>query len=155
MTACPREEDLVALATGDGDAATRRHLAACPACAAQLAALEDDLSLLRGALRDAPQPVAARRAVWLPIGAASAAAAALLLVLAPWRASTPTEVAGESGTAEFATTLNAALFAAADTDTEADSDAAVLVAALNGGGLCGSGYAGGDCEDGALLAIDY
>ena len=155
MTACPREEDLVALATGDGDAATRRHLAACPACAAQLAALEDDLSLLRGALRDAPQPVAARRAVWLPIGAASAAAAALLLVLALWRASPPTEVAGESGTAEFAATLNAALFAATAEASEDDSDAEVLVAALNGGGLCQGGYTGGDCDDDALLAIDY
>lgn len=156
MTACPREEDLVALATGDGDAATRRHLAGCAACAAQLAALEDDLTLLRGALRAAPRAAPSRRAVWLPIGAASAAAAALLLVLAPWRASTPTELAVESGTAEFATTLNAALFAAdTETDHEADSDAAVLVAALNGGGLCGGAYAGGDCDDDALLAIDY
>ena len=155
MTACPREEDLVALATGDGDAATRRHLAGCSACSAQLAALEGDLALLRDALREAPRTAPSRRAVWLPIGAAATAAAALLLlVLAPWPAPTATDVAGEAGTAEFATTLNAALFAA-DVDADADADADVLIAALNGGGLCGGGYAGGDCDDDAPLAIDY
>lgn len=153
MTACLREEALVALATGDGDAPARQHLATCPACRARLAGLEHDLALLHGVLH-APPPPAPARTIWLPVGGAAAVTAALaLLLLAPWRAPAPTAGAGEEATAEFAAALNAALFAAAGEADQADDDAELLAAALNGGGLCSGGYAGADCDD--LLVTDY
>lgn len=151
MTACSTERQLLELATGDGDAATRAHAAGCAACASRLAALERDLALLSTTLRDAPAPAVARRRAWRPFAAAGAAAlsaALLALALAPWRVAQPADVAAES-TSELAEALSAALFASAEIDTaDAASEADELAAALRGGTLC----ADDDCSADALFA---
>ena len=155
MTACITERQLVALATGDGDTASRAHTAACTACAARLAALDRDLSLLRVALRDAPAsaPAAVRHRAWLPFAAAAVLSAALLLfTLPPVRTTTPVAVASGEPTTEFGEALASALFADASLDTdEAGGDDRNLAAALNGGALCDGGY-GDDCSAEVLLA---
>lgn len=152
MTACLDERQLVELATGDGDAATRTHAAACADCGARLAALERDLSLLRVALNQAPAVTRVRRP-WLPFAAAAAVGAALFFfTLTPLRTVTPV-VASNEPTAEFGDALANALFADASLDTsDAASDDRELAAALNGGALCDGGY-GDDCAD--LLLADY
>jgi len=153
MTTCVTERALVELATGDGDAATRAHAAACTGCAARLAALERDLSLLRVALHDAPVPAGVRRRPWLPFAAAAAMGAALLLfTLTPIRTAAPTGVASNEPTLEFGEALASAIFADASLDNaETGSDAGDLAAALNGGALCAGGY-DDDCTAEVLLA---
>jgi hypothetical protein len=76
---CATERQLVELATGDGDAATRTHVAGCDACAARLGALERDLTVLHAALSEQPVGVAVHRRAWLPFAAAAAMAAAVFL----------------------------------------------------------------------------
>lgn len=151
-TACSTDRDLVALATGDGDAATRVHVAACAGCAARLAALERDLAVLTTTLREAPAPAATRHRPWMPWAAAATLAAALLLVtLAPWRAATSGTVAAGDATGELAESLSAALFASADFATAATaSDADDVAAALGGGALC---TGDGDCTADTLYAV--
>jgi hypothetical protein len=152
MTACPTEGLLVELATGDGDAVTRTHVAGCAPCGARLAALERDLSLLTATLRETPAPAVASRRRWTPLAAGAALSAALLLLtLAPWRATPPADVAGGESTTELAEALSAALFASAELDlATASSDADDLEAALAGGALC----AGDDCRADTLYTAD-
>lgn len=150
MTTCATERQLVALATGDGDAATRAHAAACAACAARLAALERDLSLLRAALAGAPATVRARRRFWLPAVATATMAAALLLFTLPAARTAPVAAAGEPA-AELGEALASALFAdpaLALAGADADSDASALAVALGGGALCD----GDDCDPEVLPA---
>ena len=137
MTTCSSDRELVELATGDDDVATRAHVTGCTACAARLAALERDLTLLSTALRDAPAPAVARRRPWMPFAAAAALSAALLLfTAAPWRARQPADVATAPSTTELGDALTAALFGSADIDTgDTASDATEVAAALGGGGL--------------------
>lgn len=154
MSTCISERVLVELATGDGDAAVRLHVAACADCAGRLGALERDLSLLRVALHDAPARVAARRQAWLPFAAAAIGAALLLFTLIPLRGTAPVSVAASGGesTAELGEALSNALFADASLDTvDAAADDRALAAALNGGALCDGGY-GDDCSAEVLLA---
>ncbi|MBX3023906.1 hypothetical protein KF840_03250 [bacterium] len=155
MNACLSERILVELATGDGTAALRAHVAACPDCAGRLQALERDLSLVRVALRDAPGRVAARRQPWLRLAAAATAGAALLLLtLTSIRPTAPVSLAAAGGesTNELAEALSTALFADADLGTaDPASDDHALAAALNGGALCDGGY-GDDCSAEVLLA---
>lgn len=155
MTTCITERQLIELATGDGDAAARTHAVACAACAARLAALERDLSLLRHALRGAPAPIAVRRLPWVPVVAAAAIGVTLLLLtVIPARLAAPSVAAGSVPTAEFSAALANAIFADASLDlTEAYADDRALAAALNGGAVCAGGY-GDDCT-GALLLADY
>lgn len=150
MTTCATERQLVALATGDGDAATRAHAAACAACAARLAALERDLSLLRAALAGAPATVRTRRAFWVPAVATATMAAALLLFALPVaRTAAPVGVAAGEPTAELGEALASALFVyPALAGAEADSDASDLAVALGGGALCD----GDDCDPEVLPA---
>ena len=149
MTTCSSDRELVELATGDDDVATRAHVTGCTACAARLAALERDLTLLSTALRDAPAPAVARRRPWMPFAAAAALSAALLLfTAAPWRARQPADVATAPSTTELGDALTAALFGSADIDTgDTASDATDVAAALGGGVLCD----GDDCTADTLF----
>lgn len=150
MTTCASERQLVELATGDGDAATRAHAAACAACAARLAALEGDLSLLRAALAGAPASARTRRGFWVPAVATATMAAALLLFTLPaTRPAGPVGGAGGEPTADLGEALASALFAdPALAGAEADSDASDLAVALGGGALCD----GDDCDAEVLPA---
>jgi len=155
MTGCVNEEVLVAVATGEGTVDQRAHVRECGRCAARCAALADDLGLLRDALLAGP-PVTvarARRAGWLPVGTAMAAAALLALVwAAPWRAPyvpPPVQVSGLAGD------VSAALFAQVQPAAfvQPASDSTDLQAALNGGWPCGGlGRYGIDCQSADPLA---
>lgn len=154
MTACVREEALVALATGDTDPAAAAHVHSCAACAARLAALRDDLSLLRTALRDAPLPLPVHRpvGVWA-VGAAVSVAAALAILLAHTLRA-PDSPAGLAAapaehTAAFADEVASAVFPGAS--TRRSDDSAVLIAALSGGAHCDGGLGAG-CDVSDLLA---
>lgn len=149
------EAELVALASGDADAAARAHVRDCLPCTARHAALERDLRMLRQVLVDEPLPAALprRRAPvgWLPVATALAASALLAFGWSAWRgapAAAPVQVAQVSS---LARDVSAALFAdaqfAAATTASDDAD---LQAALNGGWACDSLYCAGD----DLLAYD-
>lgn len=154
MTPCVREEALVALATGDADPAAAAHVRSCAACGARLAALRDDLSLLRTALREAPLPLPVHRptGVWAA-GAAIAVTAALTILLAHTLRA-PESPAGLAAapadhTAAFADEVASAVFPGVS--TRSSDDSAVLIAALGGGGHCDGGLGAG-CDVSDLLA---
>jgi len=151
---CATERQLVELATGDGDAATRTHVAGCDACAARLGALERDLTVLHTALSQEPVGVVVHRRAWLPVAAAAAMAAAVFLfTVVPGRTPAPVSVATAETQSEFGEQLATALFAEATFDTsDAGTEAWELETALNGGTLCGDGYTGDDCTDEVALA---
>lgn len=154
MTGCLTERELVELATGDGTVAMQAHVATCDACAAQRSALERDLSALRGVLQRAPERVAVRRRVWLPLAAGAFASAALLLtIVTPFGvAPPPLGAADTAASSELDEALTGALFADASFLSDEDSgDDRSLAAALNGGALCDGGY-GDDCSTELLLA---
>jgi hypothetical protein len=153
---CATERQLVELATGDGDAATRTHVAGCDACAARLGALARDLTMLHTALSAEPVGVAVHRRVWVPFAAAAAMAAALFLfTVVPGRTPAPVSVATVETQSEFGEQLATALFAEATLDTsDGATEAWELETALSGGTLCGGGYTGDDCTVELALA-DY
>lgn len=150
------EAQLVAVASGDADAAAQAHARECPRCAERHAALLRDLDTLRQVLRDEPLPAALPRqrapVGWLPVATALAAGALLAFGWSAWHsapAAAPVQVAQVTS---LARDVSAALFA----DTQAlgaaaaVSDHADLQAALNGGWGCDSLYCDGD----DLLAYD-
>ncbi len=139
MTRCLPDEVLLDLVAGR-PAAAPAHLAQCPSCRARLAALRDDLGLLRSALLEGPLPEPRRRTrrAWLPAAAATAAAAvALVIALRPGDSGAPAPAPSAVSYA-FAHEVDAALFPDSADTTAGDTldDAGVLVAALNGGSAC-------------------
>lgn len=158
MTRCPHDEDLLDFATG-GASEARAHVDGCAACQTRLAALRDDLALLRTALRDGPLPVPRRRARhgWIPAAAtaATAAAAAAALVIT-WTTAERSPVAPDTIAMvvddTFAQEIDDALFpGSSDRDAGETFDAAVLVAALNGGSVCADPFG---CDVDALYGWD-
>lgn len=142
MRECPDDRTLERLFAGEGRAAQRRHLAACPECALRMRRIEQDVERIREALFEDPPLELLRRSPGRParpllgvlvLGAAAACVAAVLWVRPVTMEPTgsPFELAG------FMHTASQALFPAIEEDSGAVASPRVAQLAALGTALTG------------------
>jgi hypothetical protein len=152
MNGCLRERTLFLLSEGEGSAAERAHLGACPRCAARYEDMTRASALAARVLEEGPLPAraAGREATLRPWSIAAALAVGLVLALV-WRgvpgdpSRRPAALAEDTSDPQGLYLMSRVLFAPeAESAPAPDSDGVYLEAALSGESPCETERGGWD-----------